>query len=157
MRAASGDVREFREATKRDALNQLRKELDALFKTAPDNKKEYIEKDLDGFARLFDRFLQEEGPSVEWNKIEKLPENAVRDYATLETPTSDLIHNMLQKLVVVKLNGGLGTSMGCHGPKSVIPVRNDLTFLDLTVQQIEVRFSKTPISKTPENSRSYST
>ena len=27
--------------------------------------------------------------------------------------------------------------MGCVGPKSVIPVRNDLTFLDLTVQQIE--------------------
>lgn len=27
--------------------------------------------------------------------------------------------------------------MGCIGPKSVIPVRNDLTFLDLTVQQIE--------------------
>jgi len=27
--------------------------------------------------------------------------------------------------------------MGCHGPKSVIPVRNDLTFLDLAVQQIE--------------------
>lgn len=44
---------------------------------------------------------------------------------------------MLNKLVVVKLNGGLGTSMGCHGPKSVIPVRSDLTFLDLTVQQIE--------------------
>lgn len=45
---------------------------------------------------------------------------------------------MLDKLVVIKLNGGLGTSMGCHGPKSVIPVRSDLTFLDLTVQQIEV-------------------
>lgn len=27
--------------------------------------------------------------------------------------------------------------MGCTGPKSIIPVRNDLTFLDLTVQQIE--------------------
>lgn len=142
MRAPSGDAREFREATKRDALNQLRKELDQLLKTSSDNKKEYIEKDLNGFSRLFDRFLQEEGPSVEWNKIEKLPENAVRDYATLETPTSDLIHNMLQKLVVVKLNGGLGTSMGCHGPKSVIPVRNDLTFLDLTVQQIEVRLTQ---------------
>lgn len=46
---------------------------------------------------------------------------------------------MLDKLVVIKLNGGLGTSMGCHGPKSVIPVRSDLTFLDLTVQQIEVK------------------
>lgn len=48
---------------------------------------------------------------------------------------------MLNKLVVVKLNGGLGTSMGCSGPKSTIPVRNDLTFLDLTVQQIEVSFT----------------
>lgn len=45
---------------------------------------------------------------------------------------------MLNKLIVVKLNGGLGTSMGCHGPKSSITVRNDFTFLDLTVQQIEV-------------------
>ena len=48
-----------------------------------------------------------------------------------------MIKKMLDKLVVVKLNGGLGTSMGCRGPKSVIAVRNDLTFLDLTVQQIE--------------------
>lgn len=49
------------------------------------------------------------------------------------------IRALLNKLVVVKLNGGLGTSMGCKGPKSIIPVRSDLTFLDLTVQQIEVR------------------
>jgi UDP-glucose pyrophosphorylase len=62
----------------------------------------------------------------------------VRDYSTLQQPSTDQIHMMLDKLVVVKLNGGLGTSMGCHGPKSVIQVRSDLTFLDLTVQQIEV-------------------
>ena len=43
---------------------------------------------------------------------------------------------MLDQLVVVKMNGGLGTGMGCTGPKSGIVVRNDLTFLDLTVQQI---------------------
>lgn len=78
-----------------------------------------------------------EGPSVEWNKIEKLPTEAVKDYSSLESPTDEKIREMLNKLVVVKLNGGLGTSMGCHGPKSVIPVRSDLTFLDLTVQQIE--------------------
>ena len=45
---------------------------------------------------------------------------------------------LLDKLVVVKLNGGLGTSMGCEGPKSLIYVRDDKTFLDLTIQQIEV-------------------
>lgn len=48
------------------------------------------------------------------------------------------INSVLDKLVVLKLNGGLGTSMGCTGPKSLICVRNDLTFLDLTIQQIEV-------------------
>lgn len=91
-----------------------------------------------GFSKLFARFLDEAGPSVDWDKIERLPENAVREYNTLETPTADLVHQMLSKLVVIKLNGGLGTSMGCHGPKSVITVRSNLTFLDLTVQQIEV-------------------
>jgi UTP--glucose-1-phosphate uridylyltransferase len=50
------------------------------------------------------------------------------------------LKEMLDQLVVVKLNGGLGTSMGCKGPKSVIPVRNDLTFLDLTVQQVNLRY-----------------
>lgn len=49
------------------------------------------------------------------------------------------ISSLLSKLVVVKLNGGLGTSMGCKGPKSLISVRNENTFLDLTVLQIEVR------------------
>ena len=48
------------------------------------------------------------------------------------------VKSLLNKLVVVKLNGGLGTSMGCKGPKSLISVRNDLTFLDLTLQQIMV-------------------
>ena len=48
------------------------------------------------------------------------------------------IKALLDKLVVIKLNGGLGTSMGCVGPKSLIPVRNELTFLDLTVHLIQV-------------------
>lgn len=60
-------------------------------------------------------------------------------YSELTEPSSTLTKDLLNKLVVVKLNGGLGTSMGCQGPKSIIPVRSELTFLDLTVQQIEVR------------------
>ena len=44
-----------------------------------------------------------------------------------------------KKLAVLKLNGGLGTTMGCTGPKSAIEVRDGMTFLDLTVRQIEVR------------------
>ena len=75
-----------------------------------------------------------------------LTENAfqIKGYSEISTETSLSQINghekeLLRKLVVVKLNGGLGTSMGCTGPKSLISVRSGLTFLDLTVQQIEVR------------------
>jgi UTP--glucose-1-phosphate uridylyltransferase len=42
----------------------------------------------------------------------------------------------LEKLVVVKLNGGLGTGMGMTRAKSLLPLRDGLTFLDLTARQI---------------------
>lgn len=32
--------------------------------------------------------------------------------------------------------------MGCVGPKSVIEVRDNMTFLDLSVRQIEVNYSR---------------
>lgn len=131
------DYREFRERTKQDALNQIQHELQNLLTTAPEEKIPNLKQEFSGFTDLFTRFLAESGPSVNWSKIEKLPSNAVRDYSTLTEPNHADIKKMLDKLVVIKLNGGLGTSMGCHGPKSVISVRNDLTFLDLTVQQIE--------------------
>ncbi|VEL34151.1 unnamed protein product [Protopolystoma xenopodis] len=44
---------------------------------------------------------------------------------------------LLKKLVIIKLNGGLGTSMGCRRPKSLIEFRNGLTFLEMTIRQLE--------------------
>ncbi|HEY8991942.1 MAG TPA: UTP--glucose-1-phosphate uridylyltransferase, partial [Luteolibacter sp.] len=43
---------------------------------------------------------------------------------------------LLAQAVVIKLNGGLGTSMGLQGPKSLLPVREGVTFLDLMVRQV---------------------
>ncbi|KAM7356908.1 UDP-glucose pyrophosphorylase isoform 1-T1 [Cochliomyia hominivorax] len=134
---APSDSKEFHEVTKRDALRSLENDLDRLLQTAEPEKRPVLQQEMSRFSDLFGRFLQEEGPSIDWNKIQKLPENAVMDYSSLKAPKNEQIRSMLEKLVVIKLNGGLGTSMGCHGPKSVIPVRSDLTFLDLTVQQIE--------------------
>ncbi len=42
----------------------------------------------------------------------------------------------LEKLVYVKLNGGLGTSMGLKKAKSLLPVKNGLTFLDIIARQV---------------------
>ncbi|EFX67955.1 hypothetical protein DAPPUDRAFT_218498 [Daphnia pulex] len=131
------DSAAFKELTKRDAQIQLAVELEKLLRTCSESNREGTEREFGGFRRLFVRFLLDPTSSVQWEKIEKLPDGAVCDYEMLPTPASSQIRGMLDKLVVIKLNGGLGTSMGCQGPKSVISVRNDLTFLDLTVQQIE--------------------
>jgi UTP--glucose-1-phosphate uridylyltransferase len=42
----------------------------------------------------------------------------------------------LAQTAVIKLNGGLGTSMGMDRAKSLLPVRDDRTFLDLIVEQV---------------------
>jgi UDP-N-acetylglucosamine pyrophosphorylase len=44
--------------------------------------------------------------------------------------------SLLDKLCVVKLNGGLGTSMGLEKAKSLIPVKDGRSFLDFIARQI---------------------
>ncbi|VDD86626.1 unnamed protein product [Enterobius vermicularis] len=112
----------------------LQQELEKLAATA--DKDRSVKKELDGFLNLFTRFLKVK-PTVDWKKINPLPEHAIIQYEELREPSKEAISERLNKLVVVKLNGGLGTSMGCKGPKSIISVRNELTFLDLTMQQIQ--------------------
>ena len=43
----------------------------------------------------------------------------------------------LSKTVMLKLNGGLGTSMGLDKAKSLLTVKNNLTFLDISAQQAQ--------------------
>ncbi|CAN6218661.1 unnamed protein product [Urochloa humidicola] len=92
-----------------------------------------------GFISLVSRYLSGEAEQIEWSKIQTPTDEVVVPYDTLATPPEDLdeTKKLLDKLVVLKLNGGLGTTMGCTGPKSVIEVRNGFTFLDLIVIQIE--------------------
>ncbi|KAI3993414.1 hypothetical protein MKX01_010157 [Papaver californicum] len=92
-----------------------------------------------GFVNLVARYLSGEAQHVEWSKIQTPTDKVVVPYETLApTPDgADETKSLLDKLVVLKLNGGLGTTMGCTGPKSDIEVRSGLTFLDLIVIQIE--------------------
>lgn len=93
-----------------------------------------------GFEKLFQQFLVDRrvGKSIIWDRIQPLPAGAVKAYADIPIVKEFVAKSLLDKLVVLKLNGGLGTTMGCVGPKSLISVRNDKTFLDLNVEQIEV-------------------
>src|SRR5918911_17636 len=52
-----------------------------------------------------------------------------------ELPDADAA-DVLDRAVVVKLNGGLGTSMGMSGPKSLVEAKDGLTFLDVIARQV---------------------
>ncbi|KDN43907.1 putative UTP-glucose-1-phosphate uridylyltransferase [Tilletiaria anomala UBC 951] len=93
--------------------------------------------EMSGFFTLFNRYLAEraKGEKLVWDKIKAPSESQITPYDKLPEPTNP--HDALNKLAVLKLNGGLGTTMGCVGPKSVIEVRDGMTFLDLSVRQIE--------------------
>jgi UTP--glucose-1-phosphate uridylyltransferase len=58
---------------------------------------------------------------------------ALADVAGEQEP--EQLREALSRTVVVKLNGGLGTSMGISGPKTALPVRDGLTFLDIIARQ----------------------
>ena len=45
--------------------------------------------------------------------------------------------SLLSKTAVLKLNGGLGTSMGLEKAKSLLPVKDGKTFLDLIALQVK--------------------
>jgi len=91
---------------------------------------------MSSFYHLFNRFLAEKakGEKLDWEKIQPPAPEQVTPYASLPEAGDP---SMLNKLAVLKLNGGLGTTMGCTGPKSVIEVREGMTFLDMSVRQIE--------------------
>lgn len=90
------------------------------------------------FLRLYRHFnnLKSQEP-LKWESIQHVDDKHIKNYNRLLEPTEQAIASALSKLVVLKLNGGLGTSMNCHGTKSLIPVKNGKTFLEMNLQQIE--------------------
>ncbi|GAA5801515.1 hypothetical protein HPULCUR_006963 [Helicostylum pulchrum] len=101
--------------------------------------------DMDGFYILFTRYLDEKakGTKIDWEKIQSPSNEQIVPYADKSTPSST---SDLTELAVLKLNGGLDTTMGCVGPKSAIEVRDNTTFLDLSVHQIEYLNKKHDVS-----------
>uniref|UniRef100_UPI00358F1CA5 UTP--glucose-1-phosphate uridylyltransferase-like isoform X2 n=1 Tax=Myxine glutinosa TaxID=7769 RepID=UPI00358F1CA5 len=115
----------------------MEKELNELVIATAAAKQEKMETDLKDFQAEFARFL-EHRPHVDWGEIEKLPNGALESYGTLrERPLPTNVAALLQKLVVVKLNGALGSHMGFQAPHCLLSVRDEHTFLDLVVEQIE--------------------
>jgi UTP--glucose-1-phosphate uridylyltransferase len=64
------------------------------------------------------------------------PIDSLPDFATLPAPNHQDAVALLKQTAMIKLNGGLGTSMGLEKAKSLLPVKNGLTFLDIIARQV---------------------
>lgn len=70
-----------------------------------------------------------------------IPEDTIRplenpDQLSEASIDEQAASDALSQTVIIKLNGGLGTSMGMDKAKSLLPVRDGKTFLDLIVEQV---------------------
>jgi UDP-N-acetylglucosamine pyrophosphorylase len=84
---------------------------------------------------------------LEHNDSGLIPESAIHPVESLPTLADIASHypadpTLLGTTAVLKLNGGLGTGMGLERAKSLLPVHDGLTFLDLIVRQL-LHFRKT--------------
>ncbi len=129
---------DFKSATTGVASKAMRNELNNLVAGIEDPvERKAFDAEMSGFFTLFNRYLLEraKGEKLQWDKIKPPSADQIIPYDKLPEATNP--RDALNKLAVLKLNGGLGTTMGCVGPKSVIEVRDGMTFLDLSVRQIE--------------------
>ena len=64
-------------------------------------------------------------PVADLPRLEELPE-----------PSAGQARDVLGQLAIIKLNGGLGTSMGLSAPKSLLEVKPGMSFLDVLARQV---------------------
>ncbi len=90
----------------------------------------------ENFLRLYEKFCAGPQRIDDWDSVRSPDDKFLIPYASLQTPDHKAIQQNLSRVAVCKLNGGLGTSMGCQSPKSTIIVRDNKSFLDLIVDQL---------------------
>jgi UTP--glucose-1-phosphate uridylyltransferase len=86
---------------------------------------------VESFARQYRRLSEGETGTLPEADIEPVAELPDADDLTAEADAA-----LLDQAVVIKLNGGLGTGMGMTKAKSLLEVKDGMTFLDLIAEQI---------------------
>jgi len=88
---------------------------------------------VQAFADAYERLREGETGVLPEDEIE--PAGDVPSADDLEDAGEEA-GGAIDHAVVIKLNGGLGTSMGMSGPKSLVEVKDGLSFLDIIVRQV---------------------
>jgi UTP--glucose-1-phosphate uridylyltransferase len=92
------------------------------------------EEAIHAFQSHFEKLIKEETGLIRETDI--LPVDDLPDVFSLTAGGQKKTgQRHLHKTVSIKLNGGLGTGMGMNGPKGLLEVKPDLSFLDIVVSQ----------------------
>lgn len=86
------------------------------------------------FEYNFQALLRNEGGMIPEDSIS--PCESVPELVEVSKKGEGFSSDLLARTVVIKLNGGLGTSMGLQKAKSLLPVKGDMTFLDVIANQV---------------------
>ncbi|KAM0688655.1 UTP-glucose-1-phosphate uridylyltransferase [Conglomerata obtusa] len=129
------DNKESKKKRLQNLADSMKEELESLGKEPG-----YLATDIDlkNFYELFKRYITTRDKKIVWENIKPPGEEHLIRYEDCVCEGDKFTKtNFLKKLAVLKLNGGLGTSMGCIGPKSSIHVRGGENFLDMCVKHID--------------------
>ncbi|MFT0848633.1 UTP--glucose-1-phosphate uridylyltransferase [Actinomycetaceae bacterium L2_0104] len=91
------------------------------------------ESEIASFVRVLRRVVAGEKALLPEETIEPLSDPDHLD----EIENIDVDSDALKKTAVLKLNGGIGTTMGLKGPKSLLEAHGGKSFLDIAILQIQ--------------------
>ena len=83
------------------------------------------------FRHRYEQLIAGSGGELPGDQLEPVP-----DVPALGELAGGIPDAAIDSAAIVKLNGGLGTSMGLSGPKSLIEVKPEHSFLDVIVRQV---------------------
>ena len=88
---------------------------------------------IQSFSNSYYKILEGATGTLSEAEIEPPAKENLIDYNKLESASSS---SPLEKLAVIKLNGGLGTSMGLKKAKTLLKIKGENNFLDIIAKQI---------------------
>jgi UTP--glucose-1-phosphate uridylyltransferase len=85
----------------------------------------------EAFRHMYEQLVAGDSGEIPGDELEP-----VRDLRRLDDLPADVPDELLDRVAILKLNGGLGTSMGLSAPKSLIEVKPGWNFLDVLARQV---------------------
>jgi len=98
---------------------------------------------ISGFCRYYRKLWDGDTGLIPESDI--VPVTTMDDAEALPSKYTGIGEQHIPRTAIIKLNGGLGTSMGMKGAKSLLRVKSSLSFMDIIVRQASYLNDRMPV------------